>query len=163
MFESIIAKYIATLIISMVPIIELRGAIPVAVGVFHLSYIEAFLISFIGNIIPVYFILRFIGPLFDFFGRFKFFKKIIDWLTERTTNKIEKSERLQNYTSLGLFLFVGIPLPGTGAWTGSLIANFLKLPIKKSFPLIVLGVFLAGVIMLTGTAIVAGGISVLFG
>ncbi len=163
MFESIIAKYIATLIISMVPIIELRGAIPVAVGVFHLSYVEAFFISFIGNIIPVYFILRFIGPLFDFFGRFKFFKKIIDWLTERTTNKIEKSEKLQNYTSLGLFLFVGIPLPGTGAWTGSLIANFLKLPIKKSFPLIILGVFVAGVIMLTGTAIVAGGINVLFG
>lgn len=163
MFESVIAKYIATLIISMVPIIELRGAIPVAVGVFHLSYIEAFLISFVGNIIPVYFILKFIGPLFDFFGKFKFFKKIIDWLTERTTNKIEKSERLQNYTSLGLFLFVGIPLPGTGAWTGSLIANFLKLPIKKSFPLIVLGVFLAGVIMLSGTAIVAGGINVLFG
>jgi len=163
MFESIIAKYIATIIISMIPIIELRGAIPVAVGVFQLSYIEAFLLSFIGNIIPVYFILRFIGPLFDFFGRFKFFKKIIDWLTERTTKKIEKSEKLQNYTSLGIFLFVGIPLPGTGAWTGSLIANFLKLPIKKAFPLIVLGVFLAGVIMLTGTAIVAGGISILFG
>lgn len=78
MFESIIAKYIATIIISMVPIIELRGAIPVAVGVFQLSYIEAFLLSFIGNIIPVYFILKFIGPLFDFFGRLKFFKKIID-------------------------------------------------------------------------------------
>ena len=163
MFESVIAKYIATLIISMVPIIELRGAIPVAVGIFKLSYIEAFLLGFIGNIIPVFFILKFIGPLFDFFGRFKFFKKIIDWLTERTTNKIEKSEKLQNYTSLGIFLFVGIPLPGTGAWTGSLIANFLKLPIKKAFPLIVLGVFLAGVIMLTGTAIVAGGINVLFG
>lgn len=163
MFESLLAKYVATIIISMIPVIELRGAIPIAVGVFQLSYIEAFLLSFIGNIIPVYFILKFIGPLFDFFGRFKFFKKIIDWLTERTTKKIENNEKLQNYTSVGLFLFVGVPLPGTGAWTGSLIANFLKLPIKKAFPLIVLGVFLAGVIMLSGTAIVAGGINVLFG
>lgn len=163
MFESVIAKYIATIIISMIPVIELRGAIPIAVGVFKLSYVEAFLLGCIGNILPIYFIVKFIGPVFDWLSKFKIFKKIIDWLTERTTKKIENNEKLQNYTSLGLFLFVAIPLPGTGAWTGSLIANFLKLPIKKAFPVIAAGVLGAGLIMLTATAIVAGGIGILFG
>lgn len=162
MFDSIVFKYLATIVISMTPIIELRGAIPIAVGVFHLSYIEAFLLSFLGNIIPIYFIVKYIGPLFKFFGRFKLFKKIIDWATEKATKKIEESEKLQNYTALGLFLFVAVPLPGTGAWIGSLIANFLHLPVKKAFGPIALGVLAAGIIILTATAVVAGGIQVLF-
>lgn len=161
MFENIIVKYLITLLISMTPIIELRGAIPIAVGVLHLSYIEAFIISFIGNIIPIYFIVKFIGPIFDFFGRVKFFKKIIDWASNRATKKIEESEKLQNYTALGLFVFVAIPLPGTGAWVGSLIANFLHLPVKKAFWPIAAGVFTAGIIILSGTAIVDGGIQIL--
>lgn len=162
MFESTILKYLATLIISMTPIIELRGAIPVAVFTFHLSYIEAFIISLIGNIIPIYFIVKYIRPLFDFFGRWKPFKIIIDWATKRATNKIAESEKLQNFTALGLFLFVAIPLPGTGAWVGSLIANFLDLPLKKAFPPLALGVLAAGIIILTGTAIANGGITYLF-
>ncbi len=161
MFESTIFKYLATLFISMTPIIELRGAIPVAVFTFHLTYLEAFIISFIGNIIPIYFIVKYIKPLFNFFGRFKIFKVIIDWATERATKKIQESEKLQNYTALGLFLFVAIPLPGTGAWVGSLIANFLDLPMKKAFPPLALGVLAAGIIILTGTAIANGGIQVL--
>ena len=123
MFESIIFKYITTLIISMTPIIELRGAIPIAVLSFHLTDVEAFVISFIGNIIPIYFIVKYIRPLFNFFGRFKIFKVIIDWATERATKKIAESERLQNFTALGLFLFVAIPLPGTGAWVPCLMAG----------------------------------------
>lgn len=161
MFDSIIFKYLATFIISMTPIIELRGAIPVAVFTFHLTYIEAFIISFIGNIIPIYFIVKYIRPLFNFFGRFKIFKVIIDWATERATKKIQESERLQNYTALGLFLFVAIPLPGTGAWVGSLIANFLDLPLKKAFWPLALGVLAAGIIILSGTAIANGGFQVL--
>ena len=161
MFESIVFKYLATLVISMTPIIELRGAIPVAVFTFHLTYIEAFVISLIGNIIPIYFIVKYIRPLFDFFGRFKIFKVIIDWATERATKKIEESEKLQNFTALGLFLFVAIPLPGTGAWVGSLIANFLNLPLKKAFPPLALGVLTAGIIILSGTAIANGGIQIL--
>lgn len=161
MFENIVFKYIATLIISMTPIIELRGAIPVAVFTFHMTYLEAFIVSFIGNIIPIYFIVKYIRPLFDFFGRFKIFKVIIDWATEKATKKIAESEKLQNYTALGLFLFVAIPLPGTGAWVGSLIANFLDLPVKKAFWPLAAGVFTAGVIILAGTAIANGGIQVL--
>lgn len=161
MFESIIFKYLATMFIGMVPILELRGAIPIGVMTFHLSYLEAFVLSFIGNIIPIYFIVKYIRPLFDFFGRWKIFKVIIDWATERATRKIEESEKLQNYTALGLFLFVAVPLPGTGAWVGSLIANFLDLPLKKAIPPLVAGVFVAGIIMLVTTAVANGGIQFL--
>lgn len=161
MFESIIFKYLGTLLISMTPIIELRGAIPVAVFTFHLTYIEAFIISFIGNIIPIYFIVKYIRPLFDFFGRWKPFKIIIDWASDRATKKIAESERLQNFTALGLFIFVAIPLPGTGAWVGSLIANFLDLPVKKAFWPLAAGVLTAGIIILSGTAIANGGIQIL--
>ncbi len=154
--------YLATLVISMIPIIELRGAIPVAVLTFKLSYIEAFIISFIGNILPVYFIVKFIRPIFDLLGKIKIFKKIIDWVTEKANRKIAESKKLQTATLLGLYLFVAIPLPGTGAWTGSLIANFLDLPPKKAVPPIIAGVFTAGVIILALTAIANGGISYLF-
>ena len=109
-------KYIVTAIIGMTPVIEIRGAIPIGVATFNLSYLEAFISSFIGNIIP--------------------------------TKKIEESEKLQNFVSLGLFLFVAIPIPTTGAWVGSLIANFLNLPVKKAFPPLALGVFVAGLIVL---------------
>lgn len=158
---SIFVKYIITFVVSMLPIIELRGAIPVGVGL-GLSYFESFIISFIGNILPVYFIVKYIKPLFNFFGRWKFFKKIIDWATERATKKIKESEKLQNFAAVGLYLFVAIPLPGTGAWIGSLIANFLDMPPKKAIPPIIAGVFTAGIIMLALTAIVEGGINAIF-
>ena len=158
----IILKYLTTFFIGMVPVIELRGAIPYGVTQ-GLTYLEAFICSFIGNIIPIYFIVKYIRPLFDFFGRWKPFKKIIDWATNKATRKIEESEKLQNYTALGLFLFVAIPLPGTGAWIGSLIANFLNVPLKKAIPPLVAGVLTAGIIVLTLTAIAAGGIGAIFG
>lgn len=158
---SLFLKYLITFLVSIVPIIELRGAIPIGVGM-GLSYFESFIISFIGNIVPVYFIVKFIKPLFDFFGRWKPFKVIIDWATEKATSKIEKDRKLQTYTALGLFLFVAIPLPGTGAWTGSLIANFLGLPPKKAIMPIILGVFTAGIIVLSITAAANGGIQYIF-
>ncbi len=154
--------YIVTLIVSMIPIIELRGAIPIGVLTFHLSYAEAFIISFIGNIIPVYFIVKFIRPIFDLLRHLKIFRIIIDWITEKATKKIAESKKLQTATLLGLYLFVAIPLPGTGAWTGALIANFLDLPPKKACPTIYVGVFTAGVIILALTAIANGGINYLF-
>ena len=157
----IFVKYILTALIGMVPIIELRGAIPVGVFTFHLNYLESFICSFIGNIIPVYFIVKYIRPLFDFFGRWKPFKKIIDWASNRASKKIEESKKLQNFAALGLFLFVAIPLPGTGAWVGSLIANFLEVPPKKAIPPIILGVITAGIIVLALTAAANGGIQYL--
>lgn len=157
----VILKYLITFIIGMVPIIELRGAIPIGVGM-GLSYFEAFICSFLGNIIPIYFIVKFIRPLFDFFGRWKPFKIIIDWATNKATRKIEENTRLQTYTALALFLFVAIPIPGTGAWVGSLIANFLNLPPKKAIPPIIAGVLTAGIIVLAVTAATYGGIQYIF-
>ena len=154
-------KYILTGLVGMLPIIELRGAIPVGVFTFHLSYLESFICSFIGNIIPVYFIVKYIRPLFDFFGRWKIFKVIIDWATEKATKHIQENEKLQNAVSVGLLLFVAIPLPGTGAWVGSLIANFLDLPPKKAIPPIIVGVLTAGIIVLSITAAANGGIQYL--
>ena len=157
----LIVKYFLTTLVGMFPIIELRGAIPVGVFTFHLSYLESFIFSFIGNVIPVYFIVKYIRPLFDFFGRWKIFKVIIDWATEKATKHIQENEKLQNAVSIGLFIFVAIPLPGTGAWVGSLIANFLDLPPKKAIPPIILGVLTAGIIVLSITAIANGGIQIL--
>lgn len=157
----IFIKYILTAIVGMIPVIELRGAIPIGVFTFHLNYVEAFICSFIGNIIPVYFIVKYIRPLFDFFGKWKPFKIIIDWASERATRKIEESTKLQNFAALGIYLFVAIPFPGTGAWVGSLIANFLDLPPKKAIPPIILGVITAGIIVLTITAAANGGIQYL--
>lgn len=154
--------YILTFLISMIPVIELRGAIPVAVFSFHLTYVEAFVISFVGNILPVYFIVKYIRPIFDLLGKIKIFKKFIDWVTERANKNIAKNKRLQTATLFGLYIFVAIPLPGTGAWTGSLIANFLEIPPKKAIPPIIAGVFTAGVIILALTAAAHGGINYLF-
>ena len=150
MLNNIVVKYLITFILGMCPIIEIRGAIPVGVDL-GLTYFQAFLVGFIGNIIPIYFIVKYIGPIFDFLGRFKIFKKIIDWASNKATKHIEESERLQNFTAFGLFIFVAIPLPGTGAWVGSLIANFLHVPLKKAWLPLALGVLTAGFIVLAAT------------
>lgn len=162
MLENILIRYLLTIIISMVPIIELRGAIPVAVLTLHLTYFEAFILGVIGNCIPIFFIVKYIKPLFNFFGRFKPFKIIIDFATEKANKKIAENSKLQTATFFALYIFVAIPLPVTGAWTGSLIANFLDLPPKKAFLPLALGVFTAGIIILTLTAIANGGITYLF-
>ena len=150
MLDNIIVKYLITFFLGMCPIIEIRGAIPVGVSL-GLSYFEAFIVGFIANIIPIYFIVKFIGPIFEFFRRWKIFRVIIDWASERATKHIEESKRLQNFTALGLYLFVAIPLPGTGAWVGSLIANFLHVPLKKAWFPLVIGVLTAGCIVLAAT------------
>lgn len=143
----IILKYILTGILGATPIIELRYSVVISQYLFGLQALPAFISGLIGNIIPVYFIVKYIRPLFDFFGRFKPFKIIIDWASEKASKKIAESETLQNYTALALFLFVAVPLPTTGAWVGSLIANFLDMPVKKAVPPIIAGVIVAGLIM----------------
>ena len=147
MLNNIIIKYLITFFLGICPIIEIRGAIPVGVGL-GLTYFQSFVIGFIGNIIPIYFIVKYIQPLFNFLGRFKFFKKIIDWASEKAIKHIEESERLQNFTALGLFLFVAIPLPGTGAWTGALVAAFLDIRLKDAILPIFVGVLTAGLIIM---------------
>lgn len=162
MFENFnILSYLITFFTGMAPILEIRGAIPFGVGL-GLSYFEAFILGFLGNIIPIFFIVKYIRPLFDFFGRFKIFKIIIDWATEKATRKIAENEKLQKMTLFALFVFVAIPIPTTGAWVGSLIANFLDIPVKKAFFPLALGVFVAGLIVLALVVIAQGSFSIIF-
>ena len=153
----VIVKYILTTILGATPIIELRYAAIISQYAFGLAPLPSFICGLIGNIIPVYFIVKYIRPFFDFFGRWKPFKIIIDWASEKATKKIAESNRLQNYTAIGLFLFVAVPIPTTGAWVGSLIANFLNMPPKKAVPPIILGIIVAGII----TIVANGGIQYL--
>ena len=134
---------LAVTLISMVPVLELRAGIPLA-RFLELPLHEALLFSIIGNIIPIPFILLFINKIFDWLRPTRLFGGLINKLEARAMNKsgsIEKAE------FLGLVLFVGIPLPGTGGWTGSLIAALLKVDIKKASAAILLGIAIASTIM----------------
>ncbi len=145
----LVIKYLFTTILGAFPIIELRYAAIISQYAFGLAPLPSFICGFIGNVIPVYFIVKYIKPLFNFFGRWKPFKIIIDWASERATKKISASEKLQNCTAIALFLFVAVPIPTTGAWVGSLIANFLDMPPKKAVPPIILGIIVAGIITIS--------------
>ncbi len=136
---------LAVFITSMLPIIELRGALPMAINLFHIAWPKAFLISFIGNLIPVPFILWLLKPVVDILSKIKPLGNFFTWLFERTRRKGNKV--IEKYEEIGLLAFVAIPLPGTGAWTGALVAFLFGLDFKKSFLVISMGVFIAGVIV----------------
>ena len=137
-------KEVLIFIISMIPILELRGGL-IAASLLGVNYIKSFIICIIGNIIPIPFILWLITPIFNWLKQRKLFKGFIEKLENRAIKKKDKIEKLKY---IGLLLFVGIPLPGTGAWTGCLIAALLNMDKKKSFIYATLGVILAGIIML---------------
>jgi|UniRef100_A0A7V3VUE0 uncharacterized membrane protein len=139
-----ISPELAVFITSMIPIVELRGALPLAINLFHIPWYEAFFLSFIGNILPVPFIFLFLKPLTDLLCKIPFFKRFFDWLFKRTRGK---GSAIEKYEEIGLLVFVAIPLPGTGAWTGALLAYLMALDFKKSFLFISLGVFAAGIIV----------------
>lgn len=129
--------------ISMLPVLELRGGL-IAAKLLGVEFVPAFIICYIGNIIPVPFILLFIRKIFQFLRDKKGFSKIIEKLEIRSMRKSEKVKRWRDW---GLLAFVAIPLPGTGGWTGALIAALMDIRIKKSFPIIAIGVLIAGIIM----------------
>lgn len=152
-------KYLIVFLISMVPLIELRGAIPYAVG-FNLPIVPSLIVAVIGNIIPVPFIYLFARKVLEWGKDKKYIGKFFTWCLE----KGEKGgKKLQAKAGRGLYiallLFVGIPLPGTGAWTGTLAASFLDMGFKKSVIYVLLGVLLAGAIMLAASLGVFGAIS----
>ena len=129
--------------ISMLPIIELRGGIVFAAAR-GVPFVQAFAVCFLGNILPAPFILLFIRKILRFLESFKYTKNLVEKIENRAH---AKSEKVQKYQMLGLFLLVAVPLPGTGAWMGSLVSALMDLRIKKSFPVIALGILTAGVIM----------------
>ena len=130
-------------IVSMIPLLECRGGLIVA-SLLKVNIWQAIPICVIGNIIPIPFILLFIKRIFRWLKRFRWAKPWIEKLEKLAMNK---SEGMDHGEWLGLLLFVGIPLPGTGAWTGSLIASLLEMDIKKASSAILLGILLATVIM----------------
>ncbi len=141
---SILGKYLIIFILSMIPILELRGGL-IAASLLELPMWQSFLICFAGNIIPIPFILWFINPIFRKMREWKHLGKIVVWCENKANSKKEKIENLKYW---GLFLFVGIPIPGTGAWMGCLISALLNMDKKKSLISAFLGVILAGIIML---------------
>lgn len=142
-FGNTIPGELTIFLISLLPILELRGGM-IAAALLGVPFGRAFLICLVGNLLPIPFILWLIRPFFNWLRTTKHFKKLADWL-ERKTEK--NKEKVLKYEVLGLLLFVAIPLPGTGGWTGALVAAMLDMPMKKSLPIICLGVLIAGIIM----------------
>ena len=131
-------------IISMIPILELRGGI-IAAALLKVDYLTALPICLIGNFIPLPFILLLIKSIFKWMKNHNILKNFIEKLEAKSTSS--KSDRIRKYEFTGLLLFVGIPLPGTGGWTGSLIAALLNVDFKKAIVAIILGLLLAAAIM----------------
>ena len=153
-----VGKEAIVFIISMIPILELRGALLVAGPLLGVPVAKAIPLCIIGNIIPVPFILLLITPIFKWMKGTKLFKPMVDKLESKA---MSKSDKIEKYEFWGLVLFVGIPLPGTGAWTGSLIAAHLGVKFKKAFPAVILGIFMATVIMWFISYVLLGGVQIL--
>ncbi len=139
-------REIVVFIISFMPILELRGGI-LAAALLKLNPLIGYIISIVGNIIPIPFILLFINKILDYMGKsnIKFFNKLSNSIRKKSDKNKGKIEK---FGYIGLLLFVGIPIPGTGAWTGALIASLLNLDRKKSFLYIMGGIILASIIMM---------------
>lgn len=155
-FLNTVGEELCTFFCSMLPIIELRGAIPMAFA-FGLPWWEAYIISVVGNMIPVPFILLLIRGVISFMSssRIKFLNKIAAWLVRKVEKNREKNEK---YSFWGLCFFVAIPLPATGAWTGSLVAAMIDVKPWKAMLSTFLGVLIAGAVV---TLITYGGITFL--
>lgn len=154
-----VGKEAIIFIISMIPILELRGALIVAGPLLGVPVATAIPLCILGNIIPVPFILLLITPIFNWMKGTKKLKPLVDKLEAKA---MSKSDKIEKYEFWGLVIFVGIPLPGTGAWTGALIASLLGVKFKKAFPAIILGILMATVIMWFFTYVLFGGVN-LFG
>lgn len=139
-------KQLIVFIISLMPILELRGGL-IAAALLGLKPVESYIITIIGNIIPVPFILWFINKVLDFMRNSK--SKKLNGIAKWLDKKVERHKgQIEKYGFLGLILFVGIPLPGTGAWTGCLVASVLEMDRKKSFIAAMIGIFIASIIMM---------------
>ena len=151
-FKSWLSPEVIIFIVSLLPILELRGGL-IAAALLGVDWTIAFPICVIGNVLPIPIIILFIRKIFDFIKKtnFLWLRKVVEKIDEKAQNK---SKTMNTASLLGLFLFVGIPLPGTGAWTGALVANILNIKPAKAFITIILGVITAGIIMSTITYLI---------
>lgn len=141
---ALLAKYVVIFVISLMPILELRGGL-LAASLLNVPALPAYLVCILGNLIPIPLILWFLDSIFDFMKKHNILVKFINFCERKGNEKKEQIERLGFW---GLVLFVGIPLPGTGAWTGCLIATMLRMDRKKAFFASCLGVLMASIIMM---------------
>ncbi len=139
-----IPSWLVVLLISMIPLLELRGSILVAGILLKMKFLPTYISAVIGNMIPIPFILLFITTIFNFMKKMPVVNKFPDWCEKKA---LKHSAQIEKYGYFGLYLFVAIPLPGTGAWTGSLLAVLFGLDFKKSLLSIFLGVLTAGCVM----------------
>ena len=139
----LIPKEFQVMFTAAMPIIELKGAIPVGIS-FGMAPSSAFVYSYIGSILPAPIILLSIRQIFNYLKKMSFSEKIINRLTRKS---LGKAKNVKKYGPLGLFIFVAIPLPGTGVWTGSLIASLLNIKSKRALPAIIIGNLIAGIIV----------------
>lgn len=145
LIRSNFSNQVALIIISMLPLIELKGSIPIGLAM-GLKPFQTYIYSIIGSIVPAIFILMWIMPIFDYMKKKDSLKKLVAWAEKKAK---KKEGNIKKYEYLGLFLFVAIPLPGTGIWMGSLIASILGLKKMKSFLTISVGNVIAGIIIYT--------------
>ena len=138
-----LGKEVIVFIISLLPLLESRGGL-LAAAILGVDFWPAYVISIAGNVLPIPFVLLFLEKVFDWLRKFKKTKKLVTKLENKI---LSKKEQIDKYGYVGLLLFVGIPIPGTGAWTGTALAALLHLNRKKSFIYIMLGVFMARIIM----------------
>ncbi len=138
-----LGKEVIVFIISMLPILELRGGL-LAASILNLDFVPGYIISILGNTLPIPIVLLFLDKVLRWLEKFKVTKKIVNKLENKI---LSKKKQIEKYGYIGLLLFVGIPLPGTGAWTGSALAVLLNMDKKKSFLYIMLGIILASIIM----------------
>jgi len=141
---------LATLLISMLPVSELRGAIPVAIGVYDLDVVTAYVLAVVGNMIPAVFLLWLLGPVSGYLiANFRWAERFFDWLFSRTRHKF--SGKYARWGELALVIFVAIPFPVTGVWTGCVAAFIFGIEKKRSLVLIGLGAMVAGLIVTLAT------------
>ena len=158
---NLLKHYIMIFFVSMVPIVELRGAIPISQG-FGLPLLQSYIICVIGNMLPVPVIFFFARKVLIWGKDKKFIGGFFTWCLDKGERGGEKlKEKAGKGLYVALLLFVGIPLPGTGAWTGSLIAALLRIKFKKAFPAIMLGICMATVIMWFVSYVLLGGVHLL--
>ena len=151
-----VPHWLATALISTLPIFELRGAIPVAIGIYHITPPKAYLLAIIGNTIPVIPLLLYLEPVSNYLRRYRPWDRFFQWLFTRAHHT--HSESFERYGTIALALFVAVPLPVTGAWTGCAAAFVLGIRFEHALAAIIAGILIAGIII---TAITVGADTIL--
>ena len=153
-FFSFFPHWLEVLVVSLIPVVELRGAIPLGTLAFHMPYWQVFLLAWLGNMIPAPFILKFIPSVLEWMRGTKIFGPFANWLHKKG---MKSSEKIRRYKFWGLTVFIAIPLPGTGVWTGCLAASLIEMDFKQGMISAALGSAIAGVIV---TVLCAAGLMV---